>query len=81
MREDTFFLKKKVINAICANRNGNPKLSRRGIVKDILVVSSLENNQKIFLLVCLTVIEMQSQILPFKGGARGKNVAERFFHT
>jgi len=44
-------LKKKVINAICANRNGNPKLSRRGIVKDILVVSSLKNNKKNILLV------------------------------
>jgi len=54
-------LKKKVINAICANRNGNPKLSRRGIVKDILVVSSLKNNIKKKLTdFSLTVKEMQS---------------------
>ena len=45
-REETSFLRKKVINAIWAKRNGNPKLSRNGIVKDILVVSTLRITKK-----------------------------------
>ena len=45
-RVETSFLRKKFINAICAKRNGNPKLSRRGIVNDILVVSALREKKK-----------------------------------
>ena len=67
------------MNAICVNRNGNPKLSRRGIVKDILVVSSLKRQKTIKKLLCLTGKESQSQISPLKEGVRGKKVACKYF--